>query len=102
MVASKLWALVNRKKMANRDVFDIYYFLKNNWEMDEKLLKKLSGFKVKEVIEMAIARIGKIKKNEILFGLGDLLDNSTKEKVKKDLIRDVLLELEMRKDRKIV
>ncbi|MFA5749705.1 MAG: nucleotidyl transferase AbiEii/AbiGii toxin family protein [Candidatus Shapirobacteria bacterium] len=96
MVAGKLLALATRTKMANRDVFDIWYFLKNGWEIDDEVIKSKSGLGTKEIIEMAISRIEKIKTNQILFGLGDLIDNSTKDFVRQHLKEDVLLELRMR------
>ncbi|MFA6368875.1 MAG: nucleotidyl transferase AbiEii/AbiGii toxin family protein [Candidatus Shapirobacteria bacterium] len=96
MVAGKLLALATRTKLANRDIFDIWYFLKNNWEIDNKVIKSKSGLDIKKIIEMAIRRVEKVKNNQILFGLGDLLSNSTKDFVKKHLKEDVLLELKMR------
>ena len=96
MVAGKLLALATRTKIANRDIFDIWYFLKNNWEIDINVIENKSGLKTKEIIKMAINRVEKIKNNQILFGLGDLLNNSTKDFVKKHLKEDVLLELKMR------
>lgn len=96
MVAGKLLALATRTKLANRDIFDIWYFLKNNWEIDNEVIKSKSGLETKEIIEMAINRVEKIKNNQILFGLGDLLNNSAKDFVKKHLKEDVLLELRMR------
>lgn len=96
MVASKLLALANRTKLARRDVFDIWYFLKNNWEIDDKVIENKGDLTTKQVIEKAIKRVEKIKENEILFGLGDLLDNSTKFWVKDNLKREAILELRMR------
>jgi predicted nucleotidyltransferase component of viral defense system len=96
MVAGKLLALATRTKMANRDVFDIWYFLKNGWEIDNEVIKSKSGLETKKIIEMAIIRVEKIKANQILFGLGDLLNNSMKDFVRTHLKEDVLLELRMR------
>lgn len=96
MVACKLLALATRKKMANRDIFDTWYFLKNGWNIDDKVIKSKSGLELDNILNMAIVRIEKIKNNEILFGLGDLLNNSMKDFVKNNLKKDVLLELNMR------
>ena len=80
MVASKLLALATRVKFANRDVFDVWYFLKNGWEIDESVLKDKNGEDIVTIINKAILRVEKIKDNEILNGLKE----------------DVLLELRMR------
>lgn len=96
MVAGKLLALTLRTKFANRDVFDIWYFLKNGYEIDWSVVKDKNGEDVKKIINKAILRVEKIKDNEILNGLGDLLDNSMKDFVRRHLKEDVLLELRMR------
>lgn len=96
MVACKLLALATRTKMANRDIFDVWYFLKNNWEIDDELIKNKGKSNPNEIINKAITRVEKTKDNEILFGLGDLLDNSTKDWIKSNLKADTLLELKMR------
>lgn len=95
MVAGKLLALALRAKFANRDVFDVWYFLKNGWEIDESVIK-FKNESVTSIIKKAILRVEKIKNNEILNGLGDLLNNSMKDFVRKHLKEDVLLELKMR------
>ena len=38
MLGGKLMALVNRKKFAARDLFDVYFFLKQNWEVEKDVL----------------------------------------------------------------
>lgn len=96
MVACKLLALATRTKMANRDVFDVWYFLKNNWEIDNEVIKNKGKSNINEIIKKSINRIEKIKDNEILFGLGDLLTNSNKDWVKNNLKTETLLELKMR------
>ena len=96
MVACKLLALATRPKTANRDVFDIWYFLKNNWEIDEKVIKSKGKTNTDKLIKKSIIRIENIKDNEILHGLGDLLNNSTKDWVKNNLKTETLLELRMR------
>ena len=95
MVACKLLALIGRNKFASRDVFDINYFLRQDFEIDKALVVTRGKKKFKEIIDMAIKRIKKIKANEVMFGLGDLLDEKTKVYVREKLIEDVKLELDM-------
>ena len=76
-------------------MFDINYFLKQGFDIDRNLVKKRTGKKFSEVIGLALKRIDKMKTNEVLFGLGDLLDNKMKDYVKKNLVEDVRLELKM-------
>ena len=96
MVACKLLALATRTKIANRDIFDTWYFLKNNWEIDDEVIKSKGKTNTKKVIKKSITRINNIKNNEILHGLGDLLNNSSKDWVKNNLKTETILELRMR------
>ncbi|MBU1088772.1 nucleotidyl transferase AbiEii/AbiGii toxin family protein [Patescibacteria group bacterium] len=96
MVAGKLLALVDRKKFANRDVFDTWFFLKNDWGIDERVFLDKVGLSKEEVLKKAMERVEKIKDNEILFGLGDLLDNKQKEWAKRNLKKETLFNLRLR------
>jgi len=95
MVASKLLALVDRKKLANRDIFDLWFFLKNDWQIDEDLLWQEAKTKKEVLIKKAIVKIKKVKDNELMFGLGDLLDNKTKDWVRKNLKKELLFNLRL-------
>ena len=79
MFASKLAALTLRPETAMRDVYDIYYFAKNNWDINPEVIFERSGKNTKEYLADCIAFVEKIKDNQILQGLGELVD-SNKEK----------------------
>ncbi|HUD09266.1 MAG TPA: nucleotidyl transferase AbiEii/AbiGii toxin family protein [Patescibacteria group bacterium] len=96
MVASKLAALITRKKFATRDMFDLWFFLVNNWSIDEELLKEITGLSIAQALDKAQKRIKNIKKTELLAGLGDLLDNKQKAFVKEKLRDDLMLQLKIR------
>jgi predicted nucleotidyltransferase component of viral defense system len=93
MAASKLAALVERKKFAARDMFDLWFFLVNNWPIDEELLQEITGCSLYNMLNKAQERIKDIKKTELLAGLGDLLDNKQKAFVKEKLQAELLLQL---------
>ena len=95
MAASKLAALVERKKFAARDMFDLWFFLVNNWPIDEELLQEITGFSLYNMLNKAQERIKDIKKTELLAGLGDLLDNKQKAFVKEKLQAELLLQLRL-------
>ena len=95
MAASKLAALVERKKFAARDMFDLWFFLRSNWPIDEELLQEITGFSLYNMLNKAQDRIKDIKKTELLSGLGDLLDNKQKAFVKEKLQAELLLQLRL-------
>lgn len=94
MAAGKLGAFLTRKKFAARDLFDLWFFLKNNWEIDEEVLKEKTGLTLKTAIEKTVEKIKKIKKNQLLQGLGELLDEKQKPWVKENLQKEALFYLE--------
>ncbi len=97
MAACKLAALLTRKRFATRDVFDTWYFLKNNWPINEILLTEKTGLPLPEALEKAKSKVKKIKKTELLAGLGDLLDQSQKDWARVKLIDELIFYLDLYK-----
>lgn len=79
LFASKLSALTLRTETAMRDIFDIHYFAKNNWDINTEVIKERTGKITKEYLADCIAFIEKVKNKQMLQGLGELV-NSEKEK----------------------
>ena len=82
LFAGKLSALTLRSEMAMRDVYDIYYFAKNNWDINPEVIKERTGKNTKEYLADCLATVEKIKDNQALQGLGELLDEKEKMWVK--------------------
>ena len=91
MVSGKMAAALNRKRLANRDIFDTWFFLKNNYGFDEDRLEELTGMKAEEVLKKLVKLVLGLKNNQMLFGLGDLLDNSKKDFVRSGRLKEELL-----------
>lgn len=79
LFASKLAALTDRKLLAMRDIYDIWFFAKNNWDIDAEIIKERTGKTIKEYLADCIPVVEAVKDNEILRGLAELLP-SEKEK----------------------
>ncbi len=90
MVANKLLALLTRKEFASRDMFDLWFFLKNYWPINEEVIKEKSNLSLEEALKKAIKRVGDVSKNQLLRGIGEFIDNKqkvfVKEKLKDELI----------------
>jgi predicted nucleotidyltransferase component of viral defense system len=103
MIASKLAALLTRKKFAARDMFDVWYFLKENWQIDERVLEENTKMVLTEALEKAQEKVKAVQKIDLLAGLGDLLDNKQKafvrEKLKDELVFLLKLYLDNAKKR---
>lgn len=96
MAAGKLAALATRKKFAVRDMFDMWFFLINHWEIDEKFLKNQTGLTLKQTLIKAQKRVKAIKKAELLEGVGEFLDNKQKAFVKEKLQDALIFQLKLR------
>lgn len=93
LFTSKLLALTKRKETAMRDIYDIYFFAKNIWEINEKIIDAYAGKTLKEYLADCIAVIEKIKDNQILQGLGELVAEKEKIWIKQHLKYEVIFML---------
>lgn len=88
--ANKLAALTNRKKPVNRDIFDIWFMLKNGWDLNDELLEKRTKTPVKQYLNKCIKLLENWPLESMLGGLGELVDNKTKDWIKANLIKDTI------------
>ena len=95
-VAGKLAALITRKKFTTRDMFDMWFFLKENFSINEEFLKEKTNLTLNQALNKALKRIKDIKKTELLAGLGELLDNKQKTFVKEKLVDELTFQLKLR------
>ena len=96
MFSAKLVALMNRRELAPRDLFDIYFFLKNIWDTDEKVLAAYGIDSESEYVAKCIDFIEKIPQNTLLKDLGELIDEKQKNFVRTKIKEDVLFMLRSR------
>lgn len=95
LFASKLAALTDRRLLAMRDIYDIWFFAKNNWDINAEVIKARTGKTIKEHIADCVPVIEGVKDNEILRGLAELLPGEKeKDWVKAHLRKEVLFLLQ--------
>jgi len=56
-----------------RDMYDIWFFAKNNWDINAEVIQARNGKTIKAHIADYIPVIETVKDNEILRGLAELL-----------------------------
>lgn len=90
-MANKLMALVDRKKFANRDIFDAWYFLNQpeSAEINYQLIKERLGLTPKQFYQKMRKLINKKRSESVLQGMGELLDEGQKNWVKDKLINEL-------------
>lgn len=90
MVAHKLVAMYERAGKTNRDIYDVWFFLKNNWPINEKIIEKRTGSSLQEFLPRCIDILESKSDRGILSGIGELLDKKqklwAKEKLRSETI----------------
>ena len=90
--ANKLLALKLRHSATARDLFDINYFFEKNWDINENIIKKVSGLDMTDYLAQLPQFIkNNFNNNTIHLGLGELVaDESQRNFVKTKLIDDTI------------
>lgn len=91
MVAHKLLAVTERGILANRDLFDIHYFLglPEASQINYQIIKHRTGKDPKEFYLSLLKYLDKINSKSILSGLGEVLTDSQKDWAKAKLIIEI-------------
>lgn len=93
--ANKLVAAMERKRTANRDFYDIYFLLGKGLIPNEKIILERTGKVISEYIFSLRSFIEKnISETSVLEGMGELVDNSKKDWLKKHLKNELLARLD--------
>ncbi|MHB8482086.1 MAG: nucleotidyl transferase AbiEii/AbiGii toxin family protein [Nitrospiria bacterium] len=98
MFAHKLVAMTKRFGQANRDIFDIWFFAKNNWPVSKDIVEKRTGMPFRDFLKKCIELLEKWSDRAVLSGMGDLLDARQKAWVKGHLKDDTIFLLKVKLD----
>jgi predicted nucleotidyltransferase component of viral defense system len=96
MFAHKLVAMLERKTTANRDVYDVWHFLKNRWPVNKQIVEKRTGMSFKNYLRKCLAFVESLNDRNILAGMGELLDGKQKSWVRANLKKDTIFLLKVR------
>lgn len=88
--ANKLVALIERN--TNRDVYDVFFFFKNNFEINEKIISERTWKNKKEIFSKILKKLEKFWTNyKILDWLWEVLkDEKHKNFIKTKLIKELI------------
>lgn len=95
MAANKLLALLTRREFASRDMFDLWFFLKNYWHINAEIIKEKANLSLEEALEKAIKMVRDVSKNQLLRGIGEFIDNKQKVFVKEKLQEELIFFLKL-------
>lgn len=94
-LAHKISALITRKGFASRDMYDINFFLKQHWDINEKVIKEQTGMGLKKALKEAIKRVSNVKKRDVLKGLGELVQDGEKDSLRGKLKDETIFNLKL-------
>jgi predicted nucleotidyltransferase component of viral defense system len=92
MIAHKMIALMDRKILANRDLFDVHYFLSTSYvnDINYEITKDRTGKDPVEFYRELYEFVSNVDNSTILNGLGEVLDKEQKDWVKAKLKEELL------------
>ncbi len=94
MFAHKLVAMTER--ITNRDVFDVHFFLKNGWPINKSIVETRSGMPFKNFLQKCIDDLESRSRDDMLGGMGELLDEKQKDWVRAHLREETIFLLKAR------
>ena len=98
MAAHKFVALYEREGKTNRDIFDVQFFLRNNWPIRRDIIETRTRLPFLKFLDACIDIVEKKKDRDILSGIGELLDESQKQWVREKLKTETLFSLRLLRD----
>ncbi|MDD4400062.1 MAG: nucleotidyl transferase AbiEii/AbiGii toxin family protein, partial [Dysgonamonadaceae bacterium] len=95
MFAHKLMAMYERIGKTSRDIFDVWYFAKNDWPINKEIIESRSQMEYSKLLEKCIEKLENMDNKHILDGLGELLNESQKDSVRAKLRNDAIFFLKL-------
>lgn len=95
LASGKLSAFLARKKFAARDLFDLWFILKKEWVFDQQYLKQQTNLDLKNALKKALEKTKNIKPNQLLQGIGDLIEEKEKNWLKNNLVKELIFNLRL-------
>ena len=96
MFAHKLIAMHERVGKTSRDIYDAWFFLKNNWPINKEIVEQRSGKSFKELLQATAEQLEKMNNRNILIGLGEFLTESQKDWARAKLRDEIIFLLKAR------
>jgi len=102
MFAHKLVALLGRKEIADRDIFDCWWFMSRQTPVKTAMIENLTQKTYPDYMQECINAMENLPKRSLLYGLGELLEQDMKTFVRNKLRIEILTLLRFYKDFPII
>lgn len=98
MFAHKLCALLDRNELANRDIFDCWFFMERRTPINKSLIEARMGIPFSDYLQKCIDFLENKSDKGLLNSLGDLLTAEMKDFVRKKLRTETIMLLKFYKE----
>ncbi len=78
MFAHKLCALLDRNAIANRDIFDCWFFMQRQTPVNKGIVESRMKMSLSEYLQACIEHLEAMSDKGLLQGMGELMDNKMK------------------------
>jgi len=102
MFSHKLVALLGRKEIADRDIFDCWWFMSRQTPVKTAMIEDLTQKNYSDYMQECIHAMENLPKRSLLYGLGELLEQDMKTFVRNKLRTEILTLLRFYKDFPII
>jgi predicted nucleotidyltransferase component of viral defense system len=102
MFTHKLVALLGRKEIADRDIFDCWWFMSRQTPVKTAMIEDLTQKNYSDYMQECINTMENMPKRSLLYGLGELLEQNMKTFVRNKLRTEILTLLRFYKDFPII
>lgn len=96
MFAHKLMAMHERIERTSRDIYDVWFFLKERYPINEDIVEKRSKMSFKKLIKACIYQLEKFDNRRILNDIAELLTPSQRDWAKAKLKEETIFLLKLR------
>jgi len=85
MFAHKLCALLDRKSVTGRDLFDCWFFMTHRTPVNEGIVESRMKIPLADYLQLCIDRLESVSNRGLLQGMGELMDDEMKKFVRTKL-----------------
>jgi hypothetical protein len=90
MFSHKLCALLDRNNLANRDIFDCWFFMNRQTPVNKKIVDSRTNRSLSEYLQECIDAIESLPNRNLLDGLGELVNPEWKNFIRTKLRTEIL------------
>ena len=96
MFAHKLCAMFERIGKTNRDIFDVWFFLHNEWPIHTEIVESRTSMNFNDFLQKCIVLLENMTDQNMLSGMGELLDSKQKQWAKTKLRSETIFLLKLK------